>query len=984
MPRRTRFAALLLASALVSPAALAQPKYPATVDVLGGIDGDGPGGGLELMAPFVEGEGSLLFGLARGTMWDETGAGGVGLGYRAQALPGFILGGYGMLDYHRGQSDEGYFQGVLGLEALTESFDFRINGYLPEDDETTLADATGASPALPPLTVGEVAIVGHEIGLVTSVTAGTPGLFRAFERPLPGVDAEIGYRLPLPGHDFRIFLGAFHFDHEDYESVTGPKARAEWRIHDLELFGNNSRLTLETGIRDDDVRGTDASAGVRIRIPFGGVPSNQRGHELAGLDQRMLDPIRREDHIVTGEREQSQAGTPFTVELEAVEAVETGNEITSIWFADGVGGGDGTMGNETELAGAVAGAGIGGLIVALGGNGDLTGNVTLATDQILLGGASTLDVKGVSSGTVLTYGPAGARPTIIDDGTGATAVVQLADGNLLAGFDTQSVSINILGNSVDDLIARDVSTGGLGSGMAIIGGTNIEVTGFGYRRTTQANNGFGLRLADVTGADLDQLRLENAQWGAMIFESSDIDVTGVTAINNATGLNLVSSTDVMVNGVEVSFAGPLSGVSGVRGIAISRDSILATIPSAIDISNVTVTGPATGGSLAAIDVRDATDVSVTGLDASDVLQGLSLTSVSGFTASDIDVTNASSTGVTITSSSDITVDDLTIAGLGTGPGTTTIGVQLQSSMNASFTNLDISDFHRGIFVTGGQNLDFTDAVMDNVNTGAILNGAVDVGITNATMTDVTGGVSVNASGAVASQDIRLINVDIAGRAGIIGASAGIQFFSVNGATLTDITVDNLAWGLRFFPAAGTVVQNVTGSNITVTNITSQQGIQMLNASNITINDFTIDAGIGDGIHIGGTSNNITIGNGTISDIAGRGILVDGTGATGAALSSIDISGIGTRAGVFHSGAGVTLTNNVTASFNQIDIDGQNSGGAMVGQYGFDFIDFLGQTQTVSGTGNTVVNVPNVCARNGTGTISGTVQVNGNPEPGTSC
>jgi hypothetical protein len=88
MSRRFFSAGLLLTSALVGPAALAQPNYPATVDVFGGVDGDGPGGGLELMAPFVEGEGSLLFGLARGTMWDETGAGGLGLGYRSQLLPG--------------------------------------------------------------------------------------------------------------------------------------------------------------------------------------------------------------------------------------------------------------------------------------------------------------------------------------------------------------------------------------------------------------------------------------------------------------------------------------------------------------------------------------------------------------------------------------------------------------------------------------------------------------------------------------------------------------------------------------------------------------------------------------------------------------------------------------------------------------------------------------------------------------------------------
>jgi hypothetical protein len=191
--------ALLLTTALVSPAALAEPKYPATVDVFGGVNGDGPGGGLELIAPFAEGEGSLLFGLARGSLWDETGAGGIGLGYRSQALPGFILGGYGMVDYHHGASNEGYFQGVLGLEALTESFDFRINGYLPEDEETTLANVMGAAPPPPPgVMVGDIVIVDHEIGIVTGASAGSAGFYRSFERPLPGIDAEIGYRLPIP------------------------------------------------------------------------------------------------------------------------------------------------------------------------------------------------------------------------------------------------------------------------------------------------------------------------------------------------------------------------------------------------------------------------------------------------------------------------------------------------------------------------------------------------------------------------------------------------------------------------------------------------------------------------------------------------------------------------------------------------------------------------------------------------------------------
>ena len=546
---RSLSACLLLTTALISPAALAQPKYPATVDVFAGGGSQGFEGGLEVMAPLVEGESSLLFGLASGVVGDETGTGSIGLGYRHRLLPGWILGGFGALDYQRGQSDTGTFQGVLGLEAMSELFDLRVNGYLPENDETTLADVTGTVPPPPPVTIGDIAIVGHEIGLITGTTAGTAASFQSFERPLRGFDAEIGARLPIPGQELRLFFGGFHFEAPGYEDISGPKARAEWRLNDIDLIGGNSRLTIDAQIRDDDVRGTDASAGIRIRVPFGGVPSNRRGDRLAALDQRMLDPIGRERHIVTGTREESQAGTPGTVAIEAVKAVVTGYEIASIWFADGAGGGDGTMGSETTLGAAVTGAGAGGLIVALGGSGNLAGNVTLANDQILLGGASTLQIMGLETGTMATYGPGGARPTIVDDGTAATAVVQLADGNLLAGIDTTSGGINILGNGVDDLIVRDVATGGLGSGMAIIGGTNIDVTDFDYLRSAPSSGGFGLRLVDVTTASLDGLDIENAGFGLFIANSQMIDVANLLATNTGAGFAVTLSNDVDLSNI---------------------------------------------------------------------------------------------------------------------------------------------------------------------------------------------------------------------------------------------------------------------------------------------------------------------------------------------------------------------------------------------------------------------------------------------------
>jgi hypothetical protein len=367
--------------------------------------------------------------------------------------------------------------------------------------------------------------------------------------------------LPLPGHDFRLFLGAFHFEGgNDYESATGPKARAEWRIHDLDLFGSNSRLTLEAGIRDDDLRGTDASAGVRLRIPFGGVPSNQRGHELAGLDQRMLDPIRREDHIVTADREEMQAATPGSVTVEAVKSVETDNEITSIWFADGAGGGDGTMGNETDLATAVSdpGAGdqVGRLIVAYGGSGDLTDNVTLATNQILLGGATTLAVSNLSGSVTAVYDPAGARPMIVD-GSGRTApIVRLADGVFVTGVDLTGSSDGsqtmfndaaLYGNGADDVLLRDIVVSNAGNALVLEGGTGARVEQFSASTTYAdiiAAQTSAIHLRGATGASFVNLKLSNYTRAVDFQAGSSGTIRTATITNVGGGIRLDASARI--------------------------------------------------------------------------------------------------------------------------------------------------------------------------------------------------------------------------------------------------------------------------------------------------------------------------------------------------------------------------------------------------------------------------------------------------------
>jgi hypothetical protein len=887
--KRGSCALLLLTTALISPAALAQPKYPATVDLFGGVDGDGPGGGLELVAPFAEGEGSLFFGLARGTMWDETGVGGVGLGYRTQALPGWILGGYGMLDYQRGQSNEGYFQGVLGLEALTESFDLRLNGYLPEDDETTLADIGGAAPPPPPVTIGDLAIIDHEIGLVTGVTAGTAGLYRAFERPLPGIDVEIGYRLPLPGHDFRIFLGAFHFDDEDYESVTGPKARAEWRLHDLDLFGNNSRLTLEAGVRDDDVRGTDASAGVRIRIPFGGVPSNQRGHELAGLDQRMLDPIRREDHIVTGEREESQAGTPSTVELEAVEAVETGNEITSIWFADGAGGGDGTMGNETNLAGAVAGAGVGGLVVALGGSGDLASNVFLADDQILLGGASTLDVMGLTSGTMVTYAPGGARPTIVDQSGGVNPIITLANGNLLAGFDAQNTTRNILGAGIDGLIARSIGTVG-GSGILLNNSSNVSIADFAYLGTGPVAGGAGVTLMNSTNATLDGIDVENAGTGVLIFNSQGVDVLDLMSVDNGAGFNVVSSSDIEIGQVAASYA--LTPVAGNPHGGI---------------------------------VRDSTNVQVNGLSAAGMRTGLLITGSTGVDAGNIAVTNAEILGIQIQSSTDILLHDFSVsdgAGLGLQiiDGSTT--GRVITVMNGSLSNVG----------SGSQG-----AVMVASTTGNVSGGSTGITLSNLSISGARGltpalakGISLSAAHGVTLQNVSINGSDFMG--GSVTTN-GIEIAGSTGISASSLSISDVLGN-------GMLVQNSSDVTVSSFSIFRSGGTGLF-----------VVGGTGNAFSQGSILE--AVASSTAGGAGGIFLRAQNTAPTQASFSNVTIKGASSTTpglaqgvGVFNSIPGASIN----TTFNGVSVDADTLGGSTVTSTGFRISGTPG-TVTISGTGN---------------------------------
>ena len=80
----------------------------------------------------------------------------------------------------------------------------------------------------------------------------------------------------------RVFVGGFHLSHQNadfeslgqvfdfsYHDMTGPMARAEATVYDLDFLGSQSRLTLNAEVSHDDVRKTTGFFGATLRIPLG-------------------------------------------------------------------------------------------------------------------------------------------------------------------------------------------------------------------------------------------------------------------------------------------------------------------------------------------------------------------------------------------------------------------------------------------------------------------------------------------------------------------------------------------------------------------------------------------------------------------------------------------------------------------------------------------------------------------------------------------
>ena len=551
---------LALAAALVAPfgaVALAQDapgwSMHGSLTLKGGSERHI--GEMDLFVPVWQGNDFLLFGDLR-MQSDDSGnqEGNIGFGYRRMG-ESMIVGGYGFYDYRKSdETGNTFMQGTLGLEALTETLDFRANFYIPEGGEQTAAGAAAAE------------LVGASLQMRSG-----------FERALPGFDAEIGYRLMGSENsdaELRVFAGGYRFAADTYETVSGARGRVEARLFDIGFLGEGSRFTAGLEVQSDTVRDTQGFAVARLTIPFGGGRRSARG----GLERRMTDYVVRDVDVVTG--------TAATGAAEDVIYADTGVTAGFVYVQD----------VDDDFEATLAAIGEGGMVVLDGAAGliSTTASVALSSGQVLLGGGGSVDVVGVDSGATATWTAPGDRPFIYGDVAGGS-VITLADDVVVSGLDIENISMvassyGIYGTLVSGALVADnniVTRGLSGVGIFLDGVDSAIVSGNDI--VTALDAGYGIYL---TGSDFN------------IVSGNSVATSGYSG----RAIYLTTSSSNTVSGNDITTAGEWAvgvSVTGGAGNTLSGNNIVTQGVSGRGFTLENTTGNTVSGNSIATGQSDA-------------------------------------------------------------------------------------------------------------------------------------------------------------------------------------------------------------------------------------------------------------------------------------------------------------------------------------------------------------------------------------------
>jgi hypothetical protein len=240
----------------------------------------------------------------------------------------------------------------LGLESLGETWDFRINGYIPLGDSRQLADERRFD-------TGFDISSGFEENLLVLSSRREQQINRLYEASLFGLDAEAGVKLAEwndGDSDLRAFGGVYFYDAVGTDSTLGWRLRLEARptqnfrvglaLQNDDIFGTN--VVLSTGLTWPRVRPRGPITEVEdvparlgetiVRIPAISIDAQQESETIVDESiEPLMNPEEEQPyrflHVTLGRQGQGD-GTfenPFgTVEEALGDAISDGNNIVYV------------------------------------------------------------------------------------------------------------------------------------------------------------------------------------------------------------------------------------------------------------------------------------------------------------------------------------------------------------------------------------------------------------------------------------------------------------------------------------------------------------------------------------------------------------------------------------------------------------------------------------------------------------------------------
>jgi len=933
-------------------------------------------GTLDLFVPLTQSENELLFADMRGGLADDgSSEGNWGLGYRRMLPSGWIAGMYGFYDLRESAFGNTFHQAMFGAELMDVNWDFRINGYVPDGSAKFAAGGGG----------GPTGILFSGNNILFSTPAGGE------ERAYYGMDAEVGRLLYLFGGpldaEIRGYVGGYYFDNDaaGFPEVAGPRARVELRMFDLPWLGPESRVVLGGEIQYDNVRDTQATGLIQVRVPLGRLFS--RGSNLTPLQRRMVEPIIRDIDVVTNSTpSKAQTQIPLTrgSNIVTVTHVNDSGAVGSGTFEDPCGSLTSAAGSTHDIVYVHSGTSFTNQSYAAAANQRVLGEgggsyQQLQTDQ--LGRINIPQVNGLGN----------LRP-VIQNPTG-TALAG-ADNSEISNFEitnaNTAIELNNLAGNVN--VNRTLISGGT-TGIDILGGSGT----FTFTDVTAADptgagihvNG-GLSTINFGGPD----NPNNGQFGPSVLTQSG-GGTGILVEGGHAGtFNQNPSSPIFADtgdGLQFDnadgnyeFNGPVTLAGGNAGI-----DILGGSAGTFTFSNTDVTNPTGEG------------INIDGGD-SDVTFGPGSSLTQGNNATGIDIQGGHtgqftfSGSVNATNGDGLQFDNANGLYEFTGPvtlngGNAGIDILGGSAGTFTFSNTDItSPTGPGINIDGGD----ADVTFGPGSSVAQANNATAVNVQGGHTGQMDFGGSVDAT---MGDGLQFDNAnglyEFTGPVTLNGGNAGIDILSGSGGTFTfsntDITnptgeginVDGGTADVTFGPGSSlTQANNATGINIQgghngqfdfggSVDATNGDGLQFDNANGLYEFTGPVTLNGGDaGIDIlSGSGGTFTFSDTTITDPTGVGLNIDGGSAdvTFQAPSSItqntfnqpliDAMGGHTGTVTFELGTNLEATNGTGLQF--MDADGQyifNGGITLDGtansaDTGIDIITDSAGTFTFTGT-----------------------------------